>query len=258
MRALAILAAAVCIVATACATSPAPGNTLVFEIASVDPARDAVMADAAQALENIENFFGEPFVESVRIAVSPDRAHLDAALPAAWGVTPTQCWMVGVGVADRLELLSPGVWKTQACEHDGGDAQHVQGVIAHELTHAFHGQHNPTRDFTGMDDLGWFVEGLAVLVSGQMERQNGASARDALAANAGPASLASAWSGRYRYGVSGSIVAYVDAVWGRSAIRGMLADTTQAQVLARLHVTEAELLRGWQDWVLREGNGRAA
>ena len=56
-----------------------------------------------------------------------------------------------MGVADRFELLSPAVWKSQACEHDGRDLQHVQDIVTHELTHVFHGQHNPTRDFTGMD-----------------------------------------------------------------------------------------------------------
>jgi hypothetical protein len=182
--------------------------------------------------------------------VEADRAKFDAALPTAWGMTPTQCWAVGVGVADALYLLSPSVWRAQACEHDGANADEVQGIITHELTHAFHGQHNPTRDFTGMDDAGWFVEGLAVLVSGQLEREHRTDGADAILANAAPAKLADAWRGRYRYGVSGSMVAYVDAVWGRRVLVELLSATTNAQILARLGCSEDEFIARWRVWAV--------
>src|SRR6516165_2607432 len=80
--------------------------------------------------------------------------------------------MVASGVADRMVILSPRVWKTQAAEHDPADAEHLRDLIAHELVHVYHGQHNPRPDFDGMDDSGWFVEGLAVYVSGQLERSH--------------------------------------------------------------------------------------
>jgi hypothetical protein len=35
----------------------------------------------------------------------------------------------------------------------------------------YHGQFNPTRDFTGVDDLDWFIEGLAVFASGQLTKE---------------------------------------------------------------------------------------
>ena len=48
-----------------------------------------------------------------------------------------------------------------------------------------------------------------------------------------------------------TLVGYIDATWGRDAIRDLLAVTTQAQLLARLGVTEQELLERWKAWVVR-------
>lgn len=209
---------------------------------------DATIArDVAVGRQRIEAFFGERFASPVNVVVASDRASFDRALPAAWGIAPSQCWMVGVGVAESLYLLSPSAWAHDACEHRG-DAAEVQGIVTHELTHSFHGQHNPTRDFTGMDDAGWFVEGLAVLVSGQLDDAHAGDARAAIAANAAPAALADAWSGRYRYGVSGSMVRFIDVTYGRRTLVTLLPETSNQQILERLHLSEAEFLSRWRTW----------
>jgi hypothetical protein len=214
-----------------------------------DPSAEVIAADVDTGAAHITVFFNMPFAAPVHVIVAADRENFDRALPAAWGLTPTQCWMVGVGVAQTLYVLSPRVWRTQACEHDSANSQEVQDLVTHELTHAFHGQHNPTRDFTGMDDEGWFVEGLAVLVSGQLEREHQGDAAAAIAANAAPTKLADAWSGRYRYGVSGSMAAYIDAVWGRRVLVDLLSATTNQRILARLGCTEADFIARWRVWV---------
>src|SRR5262249_17759163 len=123
------------------------------------------------------------------------------------------------------------------------------GIITHELTHVFHGKHNQPHDFTGMDEAGWFVEGLAVLVAGQLDAGHAGDARAALAANAAPAALANAWSGRYRYGVSGSMVRYIDVTYGRRTLLELLAATSNHQILDRLHLSETEFLNRWRAWV---------
>jgi hypothetical protein len=167
-------------------------------------------------------------------------------------MSETQCWMVGVGSAGFLTVLAQSAWAAEACEHDPNDPAELQQIITHELTHSYHGQYNPTGDFTGMDDMGWFVEGLAVLVSGQMDlERNARAAAEAIAADAAPTSLATAWSGRYRYGVSGSLVQYVDETYGRGVIVEMLAFTANQQVLQRLGKTEEQLLADWRAWALR-------
>lgn len=243
------------VLAASC-VSPSDGtraSQLIYQGADNDPGRAEVEADVAAGQTRVEAFFGERFSQPVRVVVSANRAAFDAALPAAWQLAPTQCWMVGVGTADFLEILSPAAWTSDACEHNGADPQEVQDIITHELTHAFHGQRNSTRDFTGLDDIGWFVEGLAVLVAGQMDHGRELSAADAIAAGAAPAALANAWSGRYRYGVSGSMVAYIDAIYGRRTIVALLGATTQQQILRRLHLSEAQFLERWRAWVTRHG-----
>jgi hypothetical protein len=158
--------------------------------------------------------------------------------------------MVASGVAARLELLSPRVWRTEACEHDPDDARHVRELVAHELVHVYHGQHNPSPDFAEVTGIDWFVEGLATHASGQLASGELASAREALENGAGPGALADAWKGKYRYGVSGSLVAFVEHELGREALVGLLDATTGEELLARIGRSEAELLDGWRTWVL--------
>lgn len=220
-----------------------------FDSDPSDPARAVIEADAAIARTQIEAFFGQPFRQPVSIVIAPNRAAFDAALPTAWGIAPSQCWMVGVGVADNLYLVSPTAWTTDACEHSAADAQHVQDIVTHELVHAFHGQHNPSRDFSSAEEVGWFVEGLAVYVAGQLDRGRSSNPAEAIAAGAAPTSLAEAWSGRYRYGVCGSMVRYIDQTYGRATVRALLSATTQQHVLDRLGVSEAEFLTAWRAWV---------
>lgn len=248
---------ALTLLAVACAATPAPPapepSPLVLVAAVDDPARNEIEADLVSARETIEGFFGLPFAGPVTVTLAANRKEFDAVFPAEWGMGETQCWMVGTAVADWFALLTPAAWADQACEHDAGDAGHVQELVTHELVHAFHGQHNPTRDFTGMDDIGWFVEGLAVYVAGQLDDPRRAGAADAIANGAAPAELEAAWSGKYRYGVSGSLVAYIDQTFGRETLVNLLGATTEAEILGRLGTSEDALLADWAAWVTASG-----
>jgi hypothetical protein len=216
----------------------------------LDPAAAELRAFIPEAKARIERFFGKPFAEPIRVTLAPDRAAFNAVFPKAWGMDKTECWMVGVGVADFLALLSPADWGKEACDHDAADKWQVQSIVVHELVHMYHGQHNPTRDFTGADDIGWFVEGLAVYASGQLDHDRLARPEEAIRNGAEPTSLAKAWSGKYRYGVSGSLVAYIDATYGRETLNALLPATAQAQILGRLGLSEADLLARWKTWVI--------
>jgi hypothetical protein len=206
----------------------------------------ALLDELGRARRVVEEFFGAPYPEPLAITVAPDRQTFTAVLRAEWGVPETECWMVATGVADFVVMLSPQRWSDQACEHDPGDDQHRFDLLVHELTHAYHGQRNPTRDFTGAEEVGWFAEGLAVLVAGQLERDRLADPAEAIERGLAPERLADAWSGRYRYAVSGSIVALIDREWGRRALIDLLGVTDQAAILARLGTTEPELLARWR------------
>jgi pyrroloquinoline quinone biosynthesis protein B len=221
--------------------------------ASDGPATDAVLSDLRAARPEVEGFLGVRLLEDVRVQVLPGRDAFSAALPPAWGLGRTACWMVASAVADRMFVLSPRAWRTDACEHDPDDAVHVRRLLAHELVHALHGQHNPTRDFTGLDDLGWFIEGLAVYASGQLDGTRLAETRAAVADGHAPARLAEAWSGRWRYGIAGSLVAFADRRVGRAGLARMLAATSQDALLAELGLAEQELLDAWAAWLAAPG-----
>lgn len=236
-----------------CAATPDPdmlsAQVPVDVAVEFDP-RDSLQAAAietmaANAVRDIESFFERPFRESIIVNVLPDRAAFDEYFRSAWGIPATECWMVGAASSRGLVLLSPRVWLDQACEHDPRDRDHVGGIVAHELVHVLHGQYNPTEDFEGMDPLGWFVEGVAVLASGQLDARRG-DAMEAMRAGALPTQLASVWSGRFRYGLAGSLVEYVDRTYGRAMVRRLLAATTQRQALDMLGVTEHQLLESWK------------
>src|SRR5262249_22780751 len=120
----------------------------------------------------------------------------------------------------------------------------------HEMTHVFHAQNNPRPDFDGMDDVGWFVEGLAVYVSGQLADKHLATAKEAVSEGKEPKQLERAWSGRYRYGVCGSIVQDIAATYGRKQLDPMLKGTSETELLKMLGATEPELLARWREFVI--------
>lgn len=250
LRTLLAAAAAACLAMPALAAPSSRSGGVVFNATPGDPAAGEIKALVPDAKAQVERFFGKPFAEPVRVTLAPDRPAFNAVFPKAWGMDKTECWMVGVGVADFLALLSPADWAKEACDHDARDAWQVRAIVVHELVHMYHGQRNPTRDFTGADDIGWFVEGLAVHVSGQLGHDRMSDPAEAIRNGAAPAALAKAWSGKYRYGVSGSLVAYIDATYGRKTIIALLPAVTQAEILGMLGLTEAELLERWKAWVL--------
>lgn len=211
----------------------------------------------AEATLEVERFFGAPFPRSVKLTAFPDRASFDASFPPEWGLARTECWMVAAGVAEEVRLLDPSAWTREACEHDPLDVQHLRRLLTHELVHAFHGQHNPSPDFVDTNGIDWFAEGLATYAAGQLADPALASAREALERGAGPSSLAKAWIGRYRYGVCGSLVAFLDHEFGRARLCELLGATSGEELLDRIgrheFPDESSLLADWSAWALAEG-----
>ena len=65
----------------------------------------------------------------------------------------SECWMIGSGMAHRLDFLSPRVWKTQACEHDPDDEVEIRQLLTHELVHVYHCQYLPTTHVEELEAL---------------------------------------------------------------------------------------------------------
>jgi predicted metal-dependent hydrolase len=246
-RALAL--AALALSAPLAAQAQSAEQTFRITAPGVEPAGVAdVRADLAWAETRIADLLGR-FPGTAAVEIYPDREAFSAALRDAWGIPETACWMVGAADDHHLKLLSPGTWGEEACEHDPADGEHRRMLIAHEAVHVYHGQVNPSEDIGLLEEIGWFVEGLATWASGQLETAHAGRAKEALALGEGPEQLADAWSGPYRYGVAGSLVAYIDRRWGRDTLRTALKATTQAELLAILDSTEAGLLADWARWV---------
>ena len=201
-------------------------------------------------VEAVERFFGHPFPRRFDVYVFPHRAELDKQWQQEWGDPTFQssCWMVASGVAHRLDILSPGAWAAEACEHIATDTLAMRRLLQHELVHVFHGQHNPKPDFAGMDEMGWWIEGLAVYASEQLDSARLAPVRSLINSHAEPKSLSKFWSGKNKYGLSGSVAAWIDNVHGRAVLCQLLACTDTQQALNLLRTDEATLLDDWQKY----------
>jgi hypothetical protein len=216
-----------------------------FHAPTADPYASQILQDAVASKAEIESFFAAPFPDPIHFNLVDERTDFDKAL-AKFDIGQSQCWMVGMGTADLIVVLSPQAWPKQACEHDPADREATRRLVAHELVHVYHGQFNASRDFTGMDDLDWFVEGVAVFASGQLTPQRLNEARDAVSSGKAPASLSKVWTGPNRYAFAGSLVGYIDARWGRATTVRLLKVQTTAAALSLLGVNEETLLSAWR------------
>jgi hypothetical protein len=217
---------------------------------------DRVVAYVRVEQRKIERFFGKPFPRRFEVDLCPDRVSYDGYVKKYAAIEQSEKWMVGMGIAERLVLLSPHAWHSQAVEHDEADNGHVQRLIGHELVHVYHGQSCPKPDFAGMDEMAWFVEGLAVLVSGQVTAEHETDAIDAITAGKAPVHLDEAWTGRYKYGICGSICRFVDDTWGRATTVKLLNVTSNRDALHLLGISESDLLSRWRAWASKRSGDR--
>jgi hypothetical protein len=232
------------------------GLTLRYRAVDASVAEE-LAATALEGRRRVEEFFEAPFLARFAVTIYPDREQLTAHWREAWGAPSleTECWMVASGSRDGLTMLSPRVWATQACEHDAADAVKTEALVRHELVHVFHEQRLAEPGFEGMDGVGWFVEGLAVHASGQLALGHLASASEAIAAGQAPRNLETAWSGKHKYGVCGTLVELVDRQVGRARLVDMLELRTEAALLGAIGTSESDLLAAWRDYVRSRTGG---
>ena len=211
----------------------------------------SVMLD--KGIHSVSEFFQAGFQKKFDVFVYPKRSDLDSQWQKDWSMPQfkSECWMVASGVASKLDVISPAKWTSEACEHDYADTVKTQKLITHELVHVFHGQLNASPDFSDISGIDWFVEGIATYAAGQCDAERITQVKNAIAANEIPKGLDDFWTGKLKYGLSGSVVMYIDKKFGREKLKQLLAFNRKDQILSSLGISESELLDGWKDFMKR-------
>ncbi len=237
----------VLVVAIACsgrAVAPRPVDPFGHEHGSYVAGRAEVSAALGARIEAqqraVEAMFRAP-LRPFQLEVLDSHAALEAFVRHE-----LPCFAVATATGSRFVMLHPDKWKTEACDHDGDDDEDVDKVILHELVHVAHGQHRP--DDPELDEaeaIGWFVEGLATYLADQLDVRRFGQLQEVVAARAMPRRLDDVWTGKARYALAGSLVAYIDRRWGRPAVLRMLPAISNAQILSILGIGEETLLGDW-------------
>jgi hypothetical protein len=205
-------------------------------------------------IKDVEQFFEYTYKNKFDVYVHPDRSSLDSTWQKDWNM-PTfksECWMVASGTASKLDLISPKAWDRVACEHKYSETKKTQDLIKHELVHVLHGQSNVSPDFANVENIDWFVEGLATYASGQCDTSRIGEIKRAINDKKVPQSLDHFWEGKLKYELSGSVVMYIDHKYGRQKLKELLPFNKKAEILKVLNVTEANLLEGWSDYIIQQ------
>ena len=200
-------------------------------------------------VDHIVDYFHHSFTNKFDVYIFPDRTLMDKQWQKDWGDSSfhSQCWMIAGGVAHRLDMLSPNVWAKEACDHNANDSTEIRQVIWHELSHVFHGQYNPDHTFNNIEKLDWLVEGFATYISGQLDEKRLQRVKQSMKENKTPSTLDNFWKGQEKYGLSGSMVNYIDKIFGRETLFALLKFTNKQEALKFLGLSEEQLIKNWKD-----------
>lgn len=227
------------------------GYTLVYTEADKNE-KDLYALLVDNGIKSVQTFFGGKFKTQFEVWVYPNRQLIEAQWQKDWKQPDFQseCWMVASGVAAKLDMIAPKAWDKESCEHKYADKPKVQQLITHELVHVFHGQQNASPDFSDVEGIDWLVEGLAAYAAGQLDEARLADLHKATGTNAAPATLDKFWTGKHKYGLSGSVAWFIDKRYGRAKLKQLLAYHKLEEVMQALNTTESDLLRDWKKFVL--------
>jgi len=226
------------------------GYNLMYTLTDRKNKKEYVML-VDNGLLSAKTFFKSSYNKQFDIYVHPNRHSLDSSWQKDWNMPDfkSECWMVASGVATKLDMISPKLWDKEACEHIYAETKKTQQLITHELVHVYHGQLNASPDFSNVEGIDWFVEGLATYASGQCDSLRISEVKKAISQNEVPNKLDDFWTGRLKYGLSGSVVMFIDSKYGRAKLIELLPFNKKADLLSRLKTTESELLDGWKKYI---------
>lgn len=207
-----------------------------------------------EGTNTVQSFFEGSYKNNFDVFIHPNRFSLDSTWQNNWRMPDfkSECWMVASGVAARLDMISPKLWIKEACEHDYANLIKTQQLITHELVHVYHGQLNPSPDFSNVNGIDWFVEGLATYASGQCDEARIAEVKKAIEGSIVPPRLDQFWSGKIKYGLSGSMVMFIDKKYGREKLKELLSKDNLTDLLLCLNTSETELIDSWREDLLHD------
>ena len=204
-----------------------------------------------RGIVSAKQFFQSGFTKEFNVYIHPNRKSLDSIWQKDWNMPDFQseCWMVASGIATKLDMISPKTWDKEACEHHYSHKHKTQQLITHELIHVYHGQWNQSPDFSNVENIDWFVEGLATYASGQCDAERITAVKKAIGDHKVPNTLDKFWTGKIKYGLSGSVVQFIDHKYGRKKLIALLPFNKKTEILTSLNVTEATLLEEWKAYM---------
>ena len=211
----------------------------------------ALIGHIETGLTHVEARFARQYRQPFVARVYPAREPMIERWREAWSQPNFQsaCWMVvAAGWATELDVLSPRVWSTEACGHDGSNDTHVRLIVAHELVHVLHGQHNGAYGQL-QSNAPWLPEGLAVFASGQWEAEYAVAARRA-ARDFSPTSMQELWQSAAGYGLAGSVIAFIAQRPSSGGVSPLLEARTWQDALRIAGLDEATLLAEWRAWLV--------
>ena len=203
--------------------------------------------------QTAEQFFGTTYPSAFVVKIMHDRAALNARWRIAFNQPSleTRCWEIAGGWATEFDILSPAVWSSQSCGHDGTNANHIANVVGHELVHVLHGQRNPSYQSIAAATP-WMVEGLAASGSGQWASEYAGAARSALSNGFAPTTFAELWTSSANYPLAGSVFAYIHHRFGIDGVRRLLTVGSEEALLTSLTTDAPTFLRDWRAWMLAQ------
>lgn len=202
-------------------------------------------------ITSVKAFFKSSYNKKFSVYIHPNRNSLDSTWQKDWNMPDfkSECWMVASGVGTKLDVISPKKWNSDACEHNYSETEKTQKLITHELFHVYHGQLNVSPDFSNTEKIDWFVEGFATFASGQCDSARMSEVKKAILENKTPKSLDDFWTGKIKYGLSGSVVMYIDYKYGRATLKKLLPLSKKTEILSILKITEEKLLEDWKKYI---------
>ncbi|HVF38759.1 MAG TPA: hypothetical protein VM939_02590 [Gemmatimonadaceae bacterium] len=207
-----------------------------------------LLSQASSGSTSVERFFQRQLSGPITVRAYPDRASLTEYWKVEWNqpnLVP-ECWMIASANSNVVAMLTPRLWSSASCGHDGANQPYVSRIVTHEIVHILHRRINGAPAFVGPNDLWWFVEGLAVFASGQLDNAARTRVRNLITSGSLPASPQEALNGPSGYDVVGSMVGFIDATYGRAVLTGLLTARTEAELLARLSTTRSAFLESWR------------